>query len=157
MPTAEIATCLWFDTQALEAATLYTSLFEDGRITEIFYKSGDPALGAFTVSFTLMGQRFWAMNGGPHYKLSPAASISVHVESQAEIDRLWTALLADGGSESRCGWLEDRFGLSWQILPFALPRLLKSDGAGGVLRAMMSMVKFDIAALEAAAKGGPAA
>jgi predicted 3-demethylubiquinone-9 3-methyltransferase (glyoxalase superfamily) len=86
--------------------------------------------------------------------LSPATSISVHVDTQAEVDRLWSALLEGGGSESRCGWLTDRFGLSWQIIPRALPRLLQSDTSGRVMQAMMGMVKLDIAALEAAAQGG---
>lgn len=153
MPHPEIATCLWYDTGALEAARLYTGLFDDSAITDVFYKGGDPAQGAFTVSFTLMGQRYWGLNGGPHFKPSPAASISVHVDTQAEVDRLWAALLAGGGAESRCGWLEDRFGISWQIIPRALPRLLKSDASGRVMQAMMGMIKLDIAALEAAASG----
>ncbi len=105
------------------------------------------------VAFTLMGQQYLAMNGGPHYRLTPAVSISVHVDTQDEVDRLWTALLAEGGVESRCGWLTDRFGLSWQIIPRALPRLLQTKAAPRVLQAMMAMVKLDIAALEAAAAG----
>ena len=149
----EIATCLWFDTQALEAAQLYTSLFDDARITEVFHRDGKPENGAFTVAFTLDGQRYWGLNGGPHYALTPATSISVHVDSQAEVDRLWDALLAGGGRESRCGWLTDRFGLLWQIIPRALPRLLKSDRSGRVMAAMMGMIKLDVAALEAAALG----
>lgn len=153
MSTPEIATCLWFDGNGLAAAQLYVSLFPDSEITNIFYKGGDVANGAFTVAFTLMGQRYWALNGGPRYVLSPAASISVQVDTQAEVDRLWAALLANGGVESRCGWLTDRFGLSWQIIPRALPRLLKSDSTGRVMAAMMGMVKLDIAALEEAAQG----
>jgi len=103
------------------------------------------------VGFDLMGQHYLAMNGGPHCQLSPAVSISVSLSDQADIDRLWSALLQDGGVESRCGWLTDRWGLSWQILPDALPRLLAGDPSGRVMQAMMSMVKFDIAALEAVA------
>ncbi len=152
MPAASVATCLWFDSEALEAARLYTSLFEDAGITDVFYRGGEPSLGVFTVEFTLMGQAYWGLNGGPHYKPSPAASISVHVDTQPEVDRLWHALLAGGGAESRCGWLTDRFGISWQIIPRALPRLLKSDPSGCVMQAMMGMVKLDIAALEAAAQ-----
>lgn len=152
MPAPEISTCLWFDDQAEAAATLYVSLFDDSVITEVFYKGGDRNAGAFTVAFTLMGQKYWGLNGGPYYQLTPATSISVYVDSQAEVDRLWSALL-EGGAESRCGWLTDRFGLSWQIIPRALPRLLKSDTTGRVMQAMMGMVKLDIAALEAAAKG----
>lgn len=150
MPAPEVSTCLWFDSCAEEAATLYCSLFDDARITEIMRKQGDPAGGAFTVAFTLMGQSYWAMNGGPHYKLTPAASITVYVDTQGEVDHLWTALLANGGIENRCGWLTDRFGLTWQIVPRALIRLLKSDNSGRVIQAMMSMIKLDIAALEAA-------
>lgn len=153
MPKPEIATCLWFDTQAEEAARFYCSLFDDSDITEIHYRNGDPALGAFTVAFTLMGQRYWLLNGGPYYRLSPAASISVYIDTQAEVDRLWQALLADGGVESRCGWLTDRYGLSWQIIPRALLHHLKSDPSGRVMQAMMAMVKIDIATLDAAAKG----
>lgn len=147
-----ISTCLWFDDQAEAAALFYCSLFEGAEITEIFYKNGDPQAGAFTVAFTLLGQKYWGLNGGAYYKLTPAVSISVYVDTQAEVDRLWHALL-EGGTESRCGWLTDRFGLSWQIIPRALPRLLQSDQTGRVMQAMMGMVKLDIAALEAAARG----
>ncbi len=153
MPLPELSTCFWFDTSALHAAQLYTSLFDDAEITDVFYHGGDPAKGAFTVAFTLMGQRYWGLNGGPLYKASPAASITVYLDTQAEVDRIWIALLAGGGTESRCGWLTDRFGISWQIIPRALPRLLKSDGSGRVLQAMMGMIKLEIAALEAAAMG----
>lgn len=146
----DISTCLWFDDQAEAAARFYTGLLPDSQITEIFRKGADEAAPAFTVAFTLMGQRYWGLNGGPHYQLTPAASISVYCDDQAEIDRLWGALL-DGGRAQRCGWLVDRFGLSWQIVPKALPRLLKGPNAGAVMAAMMEMVKFDIAALEAAA------
>ena len=149
-PTA--STCLWYDTQAEEAATLYTSLFDDARITNVTRNVG--ADTAFIVEWELMGQKYTSMNGGPHYKLSPAASIMVYVDTQEEIDTLWEALLADGGSEMRCGWLEDRFGLSWQILPRALSRYMSDPKtAPAVGAAMMEMVKFDIAALDAAAKG----
>jgi predicted 3-demethylubiquinone-9 3-methyltransferase (glyoxalase superfamily) len=152
MPAPSISTCLWFDDQAEAAARLYVSLFDDSEITEIFYKNGDPAAGAFTVAFSLMGQRYWGLNGGSYYTLSPAASISVYVDTQAEVDRLWEALL-EGGQASRCGWLTDRFGLSWQIIPRALPRLLQTDASGRVMQAMMGMIKLDIAGLEAAAAG----
>ncbi len=100
---------------------------------------------------TLLGQHYWGLNGGPHYKLSPATSITVTVDTQAEVDRLRSALLADVGLENRCGWLTDRFGLSWQIFPRALPRLLQADTSGRVMQAMVGMIKLDIAALEAAA------
>ena len=151
MPAPSVSTCLWFDDQAEQAATLYCGLFDDAKITNIFRQHGDPQNRAFTVAFTLMGQDYWALNGGPQYKFSPAASITVYVDTQAEVDHLWSALLL-GGAESRCGWLTDRFGLSWQIIPRALPRLLQTAASGRVLQAMMGMVKLDIAALEAAAK-----
>ena len=150
MPAPSVSTCLWFDDQAEPAATLYCSLFDDAKITNVFRQQGDAQNRAFTVAFTLMGQEYWAMNGGPYYKLSPAASITVYVDTQAEVDHFWNALL-DGGTESRCGWLTDRFGLSWQIIPRALPRLLQTDKTGKVMQAMMGMVKLDIAALEGAA------
>lgn len=153
MTSPSIATCLWYASDAEAAATLYCSLFDDARITNILRQQGDPENRAFIVEFTLQGQSYTAMNGGPHYVLTPAASIAVMVDTQAEVDRLWAALLADGGVESRCGWLTDRYGLSWQIVPRALPRLLQSDTSGRVMRAMMGMVKLDIAAMEAAAQG----
>ena len=153
MTAPAISTCLWFESQAEQAATLYCSLFPDARITHVIRQHGDPQNHAFLVEFTLMGQAYSAMNGGPHYKLTPAASIFALVDSQAEVDHLWAALLADGGQTSRCGWLTDRYGLSWQIIPRALTRLMQSDTSGRVVQAMMGMVKIDIAALEAAAAG----
>lgn len=153
MTAPSIQTCLWYHDQAEPAATLYCSLFPDAAITNVFRQQGNPDNNAFMVEFTLMGQSYAAMNGGPHYKLTPAASIVAHVDTQAEVDRLWDALLADGGVESRCGWLTDRYGLSWQIIPRALLRLMKADQSGRVVRAMSAMVKIDVAALESAAKG----
>ncbi len=152
MTAPSISTCLWYESQAEEAATLYCSLFPDARITARLPQQGDPEGRAFIVEFTLMGQAYTAMNGGPHYTLTPAASIMVMVDTQVEVDRLWDALL-DGGQASRCGWLTDRYGLSWQIVPRALPQLLQTDPSGRVMQAMMGMVKLDIAALEAAARG----
>lgn len=148
-----IQTCLWFDDCAEQAATLYCSLFPKAGITNVFRQQGSPDNRAFMVEFDLMGQNYAAMNGGQHYKLSPAASIVANVEDQAGVDQLWDALLANGGVESRCGWLTDQFGLSWQIIPRALPRLIKSDMSGRVVRALSGMVKIDVAALEAAAIG----
>ena len=151
MTAAAVATCLWYNSQAEAAATLYCSLFADARITARMPAIGDPKGGTFLVEFTLMGQSFTAMNGGPQYQLSPAASIFVMLDTQAEVDHLWTTLL-QGGAASRCGWLVDRYGLSWQIIPGALPRLLKQDTSGRVLQEMKGMIKLDIAALEAAAQ-----
>ena len=153
MSIPSIQTCLWFNDSAEQAATLYCGLFPDAKITNVFRQGSAPDAPAFMVEFSLMGQSYAAMNGGPHYTLTPAASIMAHVDTQAEVDRLWEALVADGGTESRCGWLTDRYGLSWQIIPRALPRLLQSDKTGKVMQAMMGMVKIDVAALEAAAKG----
>lgn len=148
-----ISTCLWFESQAEEAAQLYVSLFDDAEIRRIQRHSDGRA---FFVELTLLGQRYMALNGGPRYTLSPAASIFVSCETQAEIDRLWTALLEGGGSEMKCGWLCDRFGLSWQIIPRQLSALLGDPDparAERAMKAMLSMVKIDLAALEAAHRG----
>lgn len=153
MTAPAVSTSLWFAEHAEEAATLYCSLIDDARILNVMRQQGDAGGGAFIVEFELAGQRFSAMNGGPHYALTPAVSIVMMVDTQVEVDRLWAALLAQGGSESRCGWLTDRFGLSWQIIPRALPQLLQADASGRVMTAMMSMIRIDIAALEAAARG----
>lgn len=153
MTAPAVATAPWYDSSAKEAARHYCTLFPDARIDSIFPQQGDPRSRAFIVGFTLQGQRFQAMNGGPHYRLTPAASISVLIDTQDEIDRLWAALLAGGGEASRCGWLTDRWGLSWQIVPRALLRLLRGPKADAVAQAMAGMVKLDIAAPEAAAKG----
>lgn len=144
-----VSTCLWFNDCALEAARLYISLFDDGQITDITPRNSDRVM---TVAFTLGGQKYWGLNGGPMFPHTPAASISVHIDTQAEVDHFWATLIANGGRESRCGWLVDRYGLSWQIIPRALPRLLGSDTSGRVMAAMRRMAKIDIAALEAAAQ-----
>ena len=121
----KVRTCLWFDGEAEEAANFYVSLIPGSRIDAVFRPDQDgPPL---VVDFTLSGTPYQALNGGPEFKHSEAASISVSTHDQDETDRLWHALIADGGSESQCGWLKDRFGLSWQIVPEALPRLLASS------------------------------
>lgn len=151
-----IRTCLWFENSAEEAAQFYVSLFDGAEITHRFAMRGDPEGRAFLVQWTMAGQKFSAMNGGPGFPHSAAASIEVHVQTQSEVDRLWEALCADGGKAGRCGWLTDRFGISWQIIPEALPRLMSSeDGALAqrVTQAMLGMSKLDAAALEAAARG----
>ena len=157
MATSSISTCLWYDGAAEEAARFYVSLFDDARITSVMRQSGPdgPAGPAFLVEFELAGQRYQAMNGGPTYALSEAVSIVVLVDSQAEVDRLWSALTSEGGAESRCGWCRDRWGLSWQIVPRMMVDAIRAGGpaVGRVIQAMMGMVKLDIAALEAAAKG----
>ncbi len=140
---------LWFDTQAEAAAELYTSLFPDSAVTGIErYGEGIPGREAgsvMTVSFTLQGARFSALNGGPHFTFNEAISLVAECEDQSEIDRVWDALIADGGHESQCGWLVDRFGVSWQIIPVNLSELLAVPGA---VTAMLQMTKLDIAALE---------
>jgi len=155
----KVSTCFWFNACAEEAARFYVSLFEDAKITGLLrYGKGAPLPEgtALTVTFTLAGSEFMALNGGPHFTLSEAASIVVYCDDQAEIDRLWAALLADGGHEQRCGWLKDRFGLSWQIVPSKLREAMQDPDPARVSRAMaavMTMVKFDIAKLEAAYRG----
>jgi predicted 3-demethylubiquinone-9 3-methyltransferase (glyoxalase superfamily) len=134
---------LWYDKQAEEAARFYVSIFPDSSI-----KSTSP----MSTTFTLLGARFIAFNGGPHFAFTPAISLFVSVETQAEVDRLWDALLA-GGEPSRCGWLADKFGLSWQIVPSALGAMLEDENeakAGAVMQAMLGMVKLDITELKKA-------
>jgi predicted 3-demethylubiquinone-9 3-methyltransferase (glyoxalase superfamily) len=142
---------LWFDTQAEAAAELYTSLLPNSEITHVErYPEGVPGRTAgevLTVAFTLNGARFSALNGGPNFTFSEAISMVVECEDQAEIDRLWDALTADGGRESQCGWLVDRFGLSWQIIPENIGALIAPPAA---MQAMLGMTKLDIAALEVA-------
>ena len=143
----DIAVCLWFDDQAEAAAAHYIDVFGDGRITQVNRRQSDgPAL---TVAFELRGRRFLGLNGGPHFKFTPAVSLVVDCADQAEIDHFWRRL-GEGGALSRCGWLTDKFGLSWQITPRALPTLLSRGAA--VMQALMGMDKIDIAALERAAE-----
>lgn len=153
---SRIRTCFWFDDQALEAAELYVSLIPDSRILNISrYPEGQQMAEPgriLTVDFTLAGVPYQALNGGPHFTLSEAASISVSTEDQAETDRLWAALTADGGAESQCGWLKDRFGLSWQIVPRRASDLMSGPDAARVWPALMQMRKIDIAVLEAATR-----
>lgn len=143
---------MWFDTQALEAATLYTDLFPESSIGSItHYPDGRPKRprdGVMTVEFTLFGQPFVALNGGPQFPHSEAVSFMVHCDTQEELDSIWDTLIADGGSESRCGWCRDRFGVSWQIVPRDIQNLL----AAGAWSALEPMTRIDIAALRAFAK-----
>ena len=152
-----ISTCLWYDRSGEEAATFYTLLFDNSRITSVSrYGKGAsvPEGTALLVEFTLDGVRFQALNGGPMFKLSEAASLSVRCDTQTEIDRLWNALIAGGGAESRCGWLKDRFGLSWQIVPSMMATWMTDPmRAARVMAAFMPMNKLDIATLEAAYRG----
>jgi predicted 3-demethylubiquinone-9 3-methyltransferase (glyoxalase superfamily) len=142
---------LWFDGKAEEAARAYTSLFADSRIVEVT-RAGD---GVQSATIVLAGQRYILFNGGPHYKLDAAFSLMIEVETQAELDAIWDALVA-GGQPSRCGWLVDRFGVSWQVVPSVLPRLLRDPDpakAKRALDAMLGMQKLDIAALNRAHGG----
>lgn len=155
-----IVSCLWFDRQAEEAARFYVSIFPNSKLGKIArYPEGlpgDRAGEVLTVEFELDGKPFTGLNGGPDFTFSEAISFQIDVEDQAELDRYWQALLADGGVESQCGWLKDRFGLSWQVVPVQLARLMASPdraAAGRVAAAMMQMVKLDIGRLEAAAAG----
>ena len=151
---AKVRTCLWFDSQGEDAAAFYVSLLPDSHIETVYRPDADgPAL---VVEFTLAGAPYMILNSGPHYKHTPAASISVLTEDQEETDRLWAALLADGGEESMCAWLVDRFGVSWQIVPEKLVELINADDKPAAARAreaMTTMRKIDIAALEAAFRG----
>ncbi len=153
---------LWFDQQAEEAVTLYVSVFDNSRITALtrYSKAGAQASGqpdgsAMTVAFQLDGQDFTALNGGPHFKFTEALSLVVNCQTQAEVDHYWNLLSAGGDAKAqRCGWLKDRYGLSWQIVPTELPKLLgdpDAGKAGRAMQAMMQMKKIDIDALRRAA------
>ncbi|NUP66384.1 MAG: VOC family protein [Nonomuraea sp.] len=154
----KITTYLWFDNQAEEAAEFYTSLFEGSRVLDVQrYGEGGPgpAGQAMMVTFELAGQRFLALNGGPRYTFTEAISLYVDCTTQEEVDDLWTKL-TEGGEESQCGWLKDRYGLSWQIVPRALQELMSVPdpaAAQRVVQAMLGMQKIDIRGLEEAAKG----
>ncbi|NSC21264.1 VOC family protein [Streptomyces albus subsp. chlorinus] len=153
----KIKTFLWYDKEAEEAAEFYTSLFDDSRIvgTTHYGEAGPGEPGSvMTVDFQLAGQRFVALNGGPEFTFTEAVSLQVDCDSQEEVDTLWERLTADGGQEGPCGWLKDRYGLSWQIVPRRLLELLGSEDetrAAAVTRAMLTMRKLDIPTLEAAA------
>ena len=157
MPSLQkITPFLWFDHQAEEAAGFYTSIFDNSKITAITHY-GDTGPGpkgsVMTVAFELAGQKFVALNGGPHFKFTEAISFVVNCENQAEVDKFWTKL-TEGGQEVQCGWLKDKYGLSWQIVPTRLPELLQDPDparAQRAMQAMMQMTKIDIAGLEAAA------
>jgi len=151
-----ISPFLWFDSQAEEAAELYVSLFPNSQIVSVSRApEGGPVPGGSVmgVSFVLDGLEVQAINGGPAFAFTEAISLYANAETQDEIDRLWAGLLEGGGQESQCGWLKDRFGLSWQIVPPALPKLLADPDparAQRVMQAMLGMTKLDIAALESA-------
>ncbi len=153
---------LWFDSQAEEAANFYVSIFEDAAVTSVSRYGeagkeihGRPPGSAMVVNFRLRGQAFMALNGGPHFTFSEAVSFMVHCATQAEVDHFW-ARLGEGGAPGRCGWLKDRYGISWQIVPDRLGALLQDEdraAAGRAMNAMLAMGKIDIAALERAFAG----
>ena len=153
----KFSTCLWFDTEAEEAANFYVSLFEDSKVTDVQRLDGTPSGdNVALVFFRLAGNEFFAINGGPQFPFTEAVSIHVGVDDQAEVDRLWTALTADGGEEGQCGWLKDRFGLSWQIIPERMGELLSDpdpDRRQRAMQAMLQMQKIDLEVMEAAANG----
>jgi predicted 3-demethylubiquinone-9 3-methyltransferase (glyoxalase superfamily) len=155
----KIKTFLWFDANAEEAANFYVSVFKDSKVLSVA-RYGDAGPGpkgsAITVNFEIEGQEFIALNGGPHFKFTEAISLLVDCDSQPEVDELWSQLTAGGGAESQCGWLKDRFGLSWQIVPKVLFTLMGDADpvkSKRVMEAMMKMSKIDIAALERAHQG----
>jgi predicted 3-demethylubiquinone-9 3-methyltransferase (glyoxalase superfamily) len=150
MAKTKITPFLWFDGQAEAAARFYTSVFEDSKILQT---TPGPNGAAMVVSFRIEGQELIALNGGPQHRLTEAFSLVVNCNTQQEVDDYWGKLTADGGEESMCGWLKDKFGVSWQIVPVQLPKLLGDKDpqrAGRVMQAMLKMKKLDIAALERA-------
>ncbi|MFN4271202.1 MAG: VOC family protein [Aliihoeflea sp.] len=148
----DITPFLWFDDNAEEAIEFYASIFPNTRIGEVSRQNGKFFLG----SFELAGQKFMALNGGPQFKFTEAFSLYVNCNDQAEVDRYWNRLLEGGGTPQQCGWLKDRYGLCWQVIPETLPRLLNDPdmaAAERTMQAMLQMIKIDIAALEAAHRG----
>lgn len=149
---ATITPFLWFDDRLEAAVALYTRVFPDAKVLSVSRNGAKVT----SMTFVLQGQEFMALNGGPHFQFTPAVSFFVKCETQAEIDHYWTALTAQGGEESRCGWLKDPYGLSWQIVPGVLGRYLSDPDPSRAQRvgaAMMNMRKIDIAALDAAHAG----
>jgi predicted 3-demethylubiquinone-9 3-methyltransferase (glyoxalase superfamily) len=153
----KITPCLWFDTQGEDAARFYTSIFEDSRIVDItHYGSAGPRPEGMvmTVNFVLAGQEFVALNGGPEFTFDEAISFQVNCETQDEVDYFWDELVAGGGEHGPCGWLKDRFGVSWQINPVALDELIRDPDparAQAAVKAMLGMTKIDIAEIQRAA------
>jgi predicted 3-demethylubiquinone-9 3-methyltransferase (glyoxalase superfamily) len=158
----KISPCLWFDTQAEDAANFYISVFKNGRIKQVsrYGKAGREVHGkepgsVMVVAFEIEGLTFTALNGGPQFKFDEAVSFQVSCDSQDEIDHFWSKL-SEGGKEGPCGWLKDKFGLSWQVVPSELPQLLSGDDGARLDRmmtAILSMKKFDLAALKRAHAG----
>jgi len=161
--TSKITTVLWFDGAAEEAANFYTTLLPDSHVDQVLRAPADnpssPEGAVLVVDFTLAGQKYAGLNGGPNFKPNEAVSFQIVTEDQAETDRLWNAILGNDGAESMCGWCKDKWGFSWQITPRILLDLMAGDDHDRARRgfeAMMTMRKIDIAAIEAAADGQPA-
>jgi predicted 3-demethylubiquinone-9 3-methyltransferase (glyoxalase superfamily) len=159
MSSKPFTTCLWFDTQAEEAATFYVSIFKNSKIGRVFrYNAAGPGPEGMvaTIEFELNGQKFVGLNGGPQHTFSPAVSVVVECADQAEIDYYWERLLDGGGQEVACGWLTDKYGLSWQVVPSEFLDMITGADAAAATRAtaaMLQMTKFDIAALREAYAG----
>jgi predicted 3-demethylubiquinone-9 3-methyltransferase (glyoxalase superfamily) len=160
---SKITPTLWFNGNAEEAATFYTSLIPNSRIDKVHLAAADnpstPKGAVLTVDFTLDGVTFIGLNGGPDFQFTEAISFTIDCADQAEVDRYWDALVAGGGETSVCGWLKDRFGVSWQVIPRILPQLLDGDdreGAARVMEAMLKMTKIDVEAIREAYEGVPA-
>jgi predicted 3-demethylubiquinone-9 3-methyltransferase (glyoxalase superfamily) len=156
----KIVPCLWFDSQAEQAARFYVSIFDDAGIDAISHYGetgyevhGRKAGSVLTVQFHLAGQSFTALNGGPLFSFSEAISLQIFCADQAEIDRYWDALTKNGGSESQCGWLKDRFGLSWQVVPSDIEALMKGERGERVMAELLQMTKLDLEKLRRAAAG----
>ena len=161
----QITPCLWFDDNAEDAAKFYTSIFKNSRIKHIARydeataaASGQPKGSVLTVLFELHGQEFMGLNGGPMFKFNEAVSFMIMCDNQEEVDRYWNALSGpgSGGQESQCGWLKDRFGVSWQIVPTALGDMMKTgtdEQRERVMKAVLAMIKLDVATLKAAFEG----
>jgi predicted 3-demethylubiquinone-9 3-methyltransferase (glyoxalase superfamily) len=156
----KITPCLWFDGQAEEAANFYVTLLPDSRVDKVVRSPADnPSTGkgdVLVVDFTLAGRKYSGLNGGPQFKFTEAVSFQIHCEDQAEVDRLWNAVLENGGTPSACGWISDRWGLSWQIFPQELLEMIASEdraAAERAMKAMMEMVKIDLPKLREAFAG----
>lgn len=159
MQMAKNSVCIWYDSEAEQAANFYAKTFPDTRVLAVSRAPSDnpstPAGAVLTVEFTLMGIACIGLNGGPAFKHSEAFSFQIATDDQAETDRYWDAIVGNGGEESMCGWCKDKWGISWQITPRALSRAMEAGGdpARRAFEAMMSMKKIDVAAIEAALRG----